>query len=191
MIDVSNKRTLAYVIGVALGDGNLSNPNKRAVRLRITCDKKYPYIIEEVINSIKQIAPSNKVGIVKRKNCEAVDISCYSNDWEKILGWEAKNGSKIKQGVSVPNWIKKNKQYIAHCLRGLFQTDGSIYKDKKYTMVNFVSYIPNLAHDVFSMIKRLGFEPNMQITTENRNEKHTIRVCKNSNEFINEINLTK
>jgi hypothetical protein len=29
----------AYVIGLAIGDGNLSNPSGRAVRLRITCDR--------------------------------------------------------------------------------------------------------------------------------------------------------
>lgn len=35
-----DKRNLAYVIGIAFGDGNLSNPNGRAVRLRVSCDKK-------------------------------------------------------------------------------------------------------------------------------------------------------
>ena len=37
----------AYVIGLAIGDGGLSNPNGRAVRLRITCDIKYPLLIEK------------------------------------------------------------------------------------------------------------------------------------------------
>lgn len=35
----------AYVIGVAIGDGNLSNPNGRAVRLRVTWDTKYPALL--------------------------------------------------------------------------------------------------------------------------------------------------
>jgi hypothetical protein len=43
-----DKLLQAYIIGVALGDGDLSNPNGRAVRLRITCDKKYPRLIEHV-----------------------------------------------------------------------------------------------------------------------------------------------
>jgi hypothetical protein len=34
-----------YVIGLAIGDGNLSNPNGRAVRLRIACDTKFPALI--------------------------------------------------------------------------------------------------------------------------------------------------
>ncbi len=38
----------AYVIGLAIGDGNLSNPNGRAVRLRITCDTKYPRLVGNI-----------------------------------------------------------------------------------------------------------------------------------------------
>ena len=48
MLNTKDKNSLAYIIGVALGDGNLSNPNGRAVRLRITCDIKYPKIISEI-----------------------------------------------------------------------------------------------------------------------------------------------
>jgi tRNA dimethylallyltransferase len=40
---------LAYVIGLAIGDGGITNPNGRAYRLRITCDKKYPRIIKTAI----------------------------------------------------------------------------------------------------------------------------------------------
>ena len=38
----------AYVIGLAIGDGDLSNPNGRAVRLRITCGSQYPALIAKV-----------------------------------------------------------------------------------------------------------------------------------------------
>lgn len=39
-MNIINTNT-AYIIGVAIGDGNLSNSNGRAVRLRVTCDNKY------------------------------------------------------------------------------------------------------------------------------------------------------
>ena len=84
----SDKKLHAYIIGIALGDGNLSNPNSRAVRLRVTCDKKYPKLYNFVKFSIKKLLPDNKVSIVnKKRNC--LDISCYSNKWEKILGWNS------------------------------------------------------------------------------------------------------
>ncbi len=78
------KENHAFIIGVALGDGNLSNPNGRAVRLRVTCDTKYLKNIQEIYASISLMMPNNKVSLVARKdNC--VDISCYSNKWEDLL----------------------------------------------------------------------------------------------------------
>jgi hypothetical protein len=73
-----NKLLQSYVIGLAIGDGNLSNPNGRATRLRITCDKKYPLLIERIISSLQSLLPQNKVSIVVRKD-GCMDISVYSN----------------------------------------------------------------------------------------------------------------
>ncbi len=125
MLNTSNKPKLAYIIGVALGDGNLSNPNGRAVRLRITCDTKYPHLIRKIESALHIVAPNNKVGRINRQDT-AMDIYCYSNDWEKVLGWKAKGGPKLKQSVRVPKWILINKKLSKHCLCGLFETDGSI-----------------------------------------------------------------
>jgi len=70
-----SKKLRAYIIGVALGDGNLSNPNGRAIRLRITCDKKYPLLITHIQSRLALLLPKNKIGIINHKNC--VDISAY------------------------------------------------------------------------------------------------------------------
>ena len=75
----------AYIIGIAIGDGNLSNPNGRAVRLRVTCDNKYPALRNKIVRSLQLLLPNNKTSLVFRKsNC--VDVSCYSNHFEHILG---------------------------------------------------------------------------------------------------------
>ncbi|OHA34847.1 MAG: hypothetical protein A2928_01445 [Candidatus Taylorbacteria bacterium RIFCSPLOWO2_01_FULL_45_15b] len=185
----SSKSLHAYIIGLALGDGNLSNPNGRATRLRITCDKKYPQLITEVQASLTKLLPSNKVSVINRTNC--VDISCYSNHFENLLRWKVSLGSKFRQKVRVPDWIKAKNIYIKECLRGLLQTDGSIYLDRGYTMVNFVSCIPTLAMDVISMMNQLGYKPNIQKFTSSNLDKYTIRISRRSTEFINEINLWK
>ena len=186
-----NKKLQAYIIGVALGDGNLSNPNGRAVRLRISCDKKYPLLIKHFVNSLQSLLPKNKIGIVGRgKNC--VDISVYSNHLPKLMGWEWSDGPKDKQNVGVPNWIKKDKNLAKECLRGLFQTDGSIYKDRDYLMVNFVNVSPKLSNDVFKMLKQLGYQPNLQKFKQiNGKIKHTIRLAKNVQKFIEETGYWK
>jgi len=39
-----------------------------------------------------------------------------------------KPGDKIKNQSTIPDWIKENPKYLAACLRGLLDTDGSFYK---------------------------------------------------------------
>jgi len=183
----------AYVIGVSIGDGNLSNPNKRAVRLRITCDLKYPQIIKNIIKALEKTFPNNKINIVNGgKNY--INISCYSNKLEKILGWKHDKGSKFKQNVRVPKWIFNKKIWIRNCLRGLIETDGSIYKDRNYTYVNFTTIIKNLSLDVEKMLVKLNYKHSTQIVSEktgNKKTKYVIRVCKNSQKFIKELKLEK
>jgi DNA-binding transcriptional regulator WhiA len=183
-------KSLAYIVGVSLGDGNLSNSNKRAVRLRVTCDNKYPKIINEIVKHLKIILPNNKVGLINRKT--ATDVYCYSNKLESFLGWKALSGSKEKQKVTVPDWIVNNKIYTKECLRGLFQTDGSIYMDRKYLYTNFTSIIPTLINRVKTMIENLDFKPKIQKTLQfNNKTKYVIRMSRDTKKFIEMINLWK
>jgi DNA-binding transcriptional regulator WhiA len=186
-----NRVNLAYIVGIAMGDGNLSNPNGRATRLRITCDNKYPNLIRSILYSVRNIFPNNQVSLVKRKdNC--VDISCYSNKLEGFLGWKVGFGSKHIQKISVPDWIKNDRKFTISCLKGLFETDGSIYIDRKYLMANFVTTIPSLAKDVIEMIRSLDFKPNIQkFKQKNGKTKHTIRISKNTKGFIKLVNIKK
>lgn len=130
----SNANLQAYIIGLAIGDGNLSNPNGRATRLRITCDTKYPNLIKRIVNSVQRLLPENKVGTIKHRMSNALDVYAYSNHFEKLLGWKAMGGSKYIQNVSVPTWIQNKKEYKINCLRGLIETDGAIYEDRRYKM---------------------------------------------------------
>jgi hypothetical protein len=184
-----DKNLQAYVVGLAIGDGNLSK-FPRTARLRVTCSDKYPKLIERIRNAIQELFPQNKVSIVERvENC--TDISCYSTQWEELLGWRASDGSKVKQLVRVPEWIKDDVSYAKQCLKGLIETDGCIYIDRGYKMVNFVTAIEGLAHDVGEMIKFIGFKPNIQEIHRPNMQKYTIRISKRTQEFIDLIDLHK
>lgn len=186
----SDKKLEAYIVGVALGDGNLSNFNGRSVRLRVTCDKKYQKLIKHIEDSISMFLPENKVSLVFRKD-NAIDISCYSNHWEDILRWNSCGGSKMVQRVKIPSWILGSKEFIKECLRGIIQTDGSIFKDRKYTHINIVSSIPTLADSIKQAICTLGYKPNIQIFSSENADKYTIRISKDVNRFIQDIKLWK
>lgn len=160
------------------------------MRLRITCDDKYPMIRRRIIHSIGFVLPHNKVSTIRRSGC--TDVSCYSNQLENILGWSAIGGSKFLQNVHVPNWIISSERASRFCLKGLFETDGSVYYDRKYIQANFTTIISDLAHDVLNMVCALGFHPNLQQITENgKKDKYVIRISRNAKKFINDIMIDK
>ncbi len=192
----SDKSLQAYVIGLAIGDGNLTNPNQRAARLRITYDKKYPFLLKKVHNSLGLLFPENKIGLVDRGNC--VDVSVHSKHLEKLLGWKAKNGSKFIQNVSVHRWIMANRKYRINCLRGLIETDGSIYSDRGYKMVMFVTIIPTLARQVNKIITSLDFMPHLYQIERHANKYNYnqqtlfhVRLSKNVDKFLDLIRPDK
>jgi len=124
----------------------------------------------------------NKVSLIHRKNC--TDVSVYSNHLPELLEWKWNNGPKDKQNVTVPDWVKKDLSFTRECLRGLLQTDGSIYKDRGYLMINFVNTVPKLSNDVFYMMQQLGYRPNLQeLKQGNGKIKHTIRLARDSKKF--------
>lgn len=186
-----DKKLRAYIIGLALGDGNLSNPNGRAIRLRITCDKKYPELCRHIRKSLADLLPSNVVSLVNRRGESCVDISCYSNSLEDILGWKARGGSKYDQDVKIPNWILEDQEFTKECLRGLIQTDGSIYKDRGYLMINITTVIKPLAVSIVTAIQNIGYKPNIQKRIEIEKEKYVIRISKDSQKFIDDTGLWK
>lgn len=188
-----SRDSLAYIIGVALGDGNLSNPNGRATRLRITCDAKYPLLAENISSTLKEIFPSNRVSMVYLPHKSTYfNISVYSNKLNVYMPWRVGKGTKVQQHARVPAWIRTTKRYTKHCLRGLLQTDGSIYRDRGYLMINFTNHTKELADDVLLMLKQIGFKPTMSKTlAKNGGYKYCVRVARNSEALLEAIQLFK
>ena len=81
-----------------------------------------------------------------------------------------KVGNKLKQGLDVPSWIRCKRGYIGACLRGMVDTDGSIFwerhKIKKkiysYPRLSFVSASRPLRESVFLILRSFGFTPRMR-----------------------------
>jgi hypothetical protein len=186
------EETLAYVVGVALGDGNLSRPNGRATRLRITCDSQYDEVAEEITAALKLIFPLNKVSKVPRTDTY-FDISVYSNNLDRFMPWKVNMGSKKIQKARVPEWIKTNLHLSQPCLRGLIQTDGCIYSDRGYKMVSFTNNTEELAEDVYTMLKLNGYRPNFLTAMNGEHLKHSVRIArkKEVESLIKKLHLYK
>jgi hypothetical protein len=154
-------------------------------------------LLQKISKSLKLLLPDNKVSIKYREeNC--ADISVYSNYLKEIIPWKDGKGSKFKQRASVPNWIKSNKKYKINCLRGLIETDGSIYYDRGYKMVIFTTIISDLAKDFYEMVVSLGFNPHLykikrQKSLYNLNQQilFHVRLSKNVSAFLNLVKPEK
>lgn len=162
-IEENRAEALAYIVGVALGDGNLSSPNGRVTRLRISCDNNYPLIAEEMVSALRILFPRNRVSLVKRTGQGCFDISVYSQLLNTWMPWSVGKGPKLVQEAHVPAWIFTKDIYMKECLRGLIQTDGCIYIDRGYPMVNFVNSTRRLAEDARDMLITIGFRPRFNV----------------------------
>jgi hypothetical protein len=188
-----DRQLQAYVIGVAIGDGNLSNPNGRAVRLRITCDSRYPALIAKISRSLSQLFPENKVGLVCGSG-NYVNLSVYSNQLESFLGWKALGGSKHSQDIEVPEWVRAEPSLCTPCLQGLIETDGAVYCDRGYPMVIFSTIIPKLAEQVEAMMNALGFRPHLYRTRQcaaKARLKYQVRLSRDVPAFLQLVNPLK
>jgi hypothetical protein len=135
--------------------------------------------------------PGNRVAFV-RKDTTCLDISCYSNHWEALLGWRVGQGSKIAQRVTVPAWIKERREFVIPCLRGLVETDGSIYTDRGYLIVMFANACEPLADDVEVMMKALGFCPRRYMVEKGRRRPiHRVRLSRDVAHFVKLVRLRK
>ncbi|MFW9782568.1 MAG: LAGLIDADG family homing endonuclease, partial [Candidatus Heimdallarchaeota archaeon] len=75
------------------------------------------------------------------------------------------SGNKIKNQISVPRWIKANKDYVIACIRGLFDTDGSlhIYSKRPSLRIEFSNASLPLIKDFYNMCISLGIIPQPKI----------------------------
>lgn len=103
--------------------------------------------------------------IYKKKGSLAIDIVAHRKNLVEFcnsIGLVI--GNKLKQGLDIPQWIKDNKEYSIACVRGLVDTDGSVFahkyktngKEYSYKKVSFTSMSTSLLHSVLSILKEFG-----------------------------------
>ena len=72
-------------------------------------------------------------------------------------------GNKIKNKVTIPLWIKENNFFLKRCIRGLIDTDGSVFrmskKDPNLIRIGFKNFNKKLLDDTREAFIKLGFHP--------------------------------
>ncbi|MEV6250218.1 helix-turn-helix domain-containing protein [Streptomyces sp. NPDC051742] len=116
--------TYAYLLGLYLGDGNVSQPPQhRAPSLRITLDDLWPGVQNEAEASMRAVFPDNAVSRARKSGCH--DIKVYSTHLTCLFPQHGP-GVKHKRRIVLEEW----QQHIVHAhpwdfIRGLIHSDGS------------------------------------------------------------------
>lgn len=149
---------LAEFVGIMLGDGHISH---RPAQFYITIseiDKGYSHYVAKLLFDLFE----THVTYIYRKSKQVkiVNVMISSVDLIKYLcSIGLKSSNKVKDQASVPYWIVKNKHYHKSFIRGLFDTDGSIYKLKFGVQMAFCNCSQPLLKTTKQMLTAQGYHP--------------------------------
>jgi len=99
----------------------------------------------------------------KSKNCiflalQNKGVVEYLEKKQKLLP-----GDKIKNGLTIPRWIWRSNKLLRCCVRGLIDTDGSMYRLTPHwpnpIQIQFKNRNRRLLNDTRNALVRLGFNP--------------------------------
>ena len=186
-------KELAELVGIILGDGSIfvkkysikNTVNQIRICGHIQNDRDYLLnFVKPLITNLFKIEP--KVKLFKNS---AIYICIDSKELvEFVIRIGLKPGNKVLNQVGIPSWIKENKSYTKACIRGLMDTDGSIYELKTHwkglIQISYKSYSKNLLDDVRNGLLDLGF-----IVSKTSSNRIYITRKKEIIKFLNEINF--
>ena len=133
--ELKKSRKTAEFIGILLGDGNIRDFHEKSegkhicnYRVKVILNREEKLMIKKVKRLFREIT-EKEPSIYKSKDSKATSIYVYSKDIVedlKKLGLES--GDKVENQIGVPKWIKEDEEFAKQCLRGLIDTDGTIYR---------------------------------------------------------------
>jgi len=152
---------LAEFIGLLAGDGHVSRIN---YEISVTCHKKLDkdYINNRVSKLFLDLF-SIDAKIRESKENNVVRCSVHSKMLSEYLttNFLIPRGKK-KGKLHIPTQIRTEKELLIPYIRGLFDTDGSIYcRRKKSLVVSIISRDPVFLHEVKTCLTGLGYSPSV------------------------------
>ncbi|MFJ1702389.1 helix-turn-helix domain-containing protein [Kitasatospora sp. NPDC088346] len=121
--DPLDRSAYSYLLGLYLGDGYIVQPRQhRAHSLAITCDDKWPGLMNEVEHTIRLVLPNNTPCRVSRGGCH--DVKVYSKHLPCYFPQHGP-GKKHERPIVLAPW--QQEIVTAHpwrLVRGLIHSDG-------------------------------------------------------------------
>jgi len=162
---------LAEMLGILLGDGHLS-----PTQVVVTLGKKDEYV-DYVSDLMKQLFLARPRVITTRGGHFVIYLGST-----RLVRWFLDMGlafNKVDSQVDIPSWCFKNKRFLVNVIRGLIDTDGSVYKLKSGNVqISFCNRSIPLLKSTRSALLSLGFFPskisgyNIYLTRKNDLHKY-------------------
>lgn len=159
-------QSLAEFVGIMLGDGGIAQMQV-VITLHRYDDKEFSHHVRRLIEKLFGVVP----GIHKSSDALADDIVVSRVALVRFCVNELglKLGNKIRQKADIPSWIKQDEKLLKACVRGLIDTDGSVFthryrvngKQYKYKKLSFTSASEPLRQSVFSALASWELHPRL------------------------------
>ncbi len=150
---------LAEIIGIMLGDGCLHKTKKGTYQICVAFNKKETLYLNHVKNLFETYFYPYIFNINEQKDeFLLVKGSKEIGMYMKSIG--LMSGNKIKNKVKIPEWIFTNHSFMVAVLRGLFDTDGCIYrKYDHYAQIQFKFGSPYILNSIKRALLYLFYNP--------------------------------
>jgi DNA-binding transcriptional regulator WhiA len=159
-------KDFAEFLGIMSGDGYLliKRGKRKLYRIQFTLNKSedmyYFDHISELSIKLFGIKPKKQM---KKENAYHINI----HNKKTVLFVESQGfpSGKKKNKLTIPKWILENKKYTRAFLKGLMETDGSLffakrgmYKINKYPVMEIKCSDERFMKQVHKAFKTIGFE---------------------------------
>lgn len=152
-------KALAEFVGIMLGDGGMSQ-RQLTITLHHVDDQEYLQFVKGLIRHLFHVPISiyhDWEDSVNRLTVSRTELIKFCTKIGLVVG------NKIAKQVHIPSWILHNPQYRVACVRGLIDTDGSIFQHRyqvkgkwySYTKMGFTSRSRPLLFSVQRILKNL------------------------------------
>jgi hypothetical protein len=151
----------AEFIGLMLGDGGIGT-HQITITLNARTDSDYAEFVVKVIQQLFGLTPFKQI---RNNACKIVVSSTELVDFLCQKGLI--QGNKVKHQVTLPSWIYENPDFVKASLRGLIDTDGSIYRAShivtgtryEHACICFRNYSQPLLDTVHHILTDLRYRP--------------------------------
>lgn len=157
---------LAELAGIIMGDGGMTRYQLK-ITLHHRDDLAYSQYVIALITKLFSVKPAVYHDPKNSVNNIVVSRSGVIKYLTEKVGLKTEN--KVAQQIDIPNWIKRNGNFQLACVRGLVDTDGSVFthtykvagKWYHYKKLAFSSRSRPLLASVHAILKANGLRPRL------------------------------